>query len=109
MENLVYSLAIYFFHTGGDRSLHDPDPIKPFKTNRVPANANNCLGLASRIKKPATSAGDLVWRVSRRLCHASETRGATRRAYLCRWFNLHNHCTIVFLYMSILAIIGWAL
>ena len=57
MENLVYSLAIYFFHTGGDRSLHDPDPIKSFKINRVPAKANNCSGLASRIEKPGAMAG----------------------------------------------------
>ena len=45
---------------GGGRSLCDPDPIKPFKINRVPANANNCSCLVSRRKKPATSAGDLV-------------------------------------------------
>jgi len=57
VENLVYSLAIYFFHTGGGRSLCDPDPIKSFKINRVPANANNCSGLASRTEKPSAKAG----------------------------------------------------
>ena len=32
-------------------------PDKPFKINRVPANANNCSGLALRTKKPSAKAG----------------------------------------------------
>jgi len=42
---------------GGGRSLCDPDPIKSFKINRVPANTNNCSGLASRTEKPSAKAG----------------------------------------------------
>jgi len=100
---------------GGGRSLCDPDPDKSFKINRVPVKANNCSGLVSRIKKPATCAGNSVWRVSRRLCHASETRGATRCCNLWGW--LHHHpnrvmnsfnMSIAFLNSLIAAIIGWA-
>ena len=53
-------------------------PDKPFEINRVPVNANNCSGLASRMKKPATSAGVSVWRMLRRLCHARKPSCATR-------------------------------
>jgi len=70
-----------FLYRGG-RVAPRPDPIKSFKINRVPVNANNCSGLASRIKKPAASAGVSDWRVSRGLCHAVKAGGATRRVYL---------------------------
>ena len=33
--------------------LAQTHPIKPFKINRVPVNANNCSCLASRMKRPA--------------------------------------------------------
>jgi len=45
-----------FIYRGG-RVAARPDPIKPFKINRVPANANNCSGLALRTKKPSAKAG----------------------------------------------------
>ena len=70
------------FCARGGRILARPDPIKSFKINRVPWNAHNCSGLASRRKKPATSAGDLVWRGWRGLCQTSVSRGATRRGNL---------------------------
>jgi len=57
VENLVYSLAIYFFHTGGGSVFTWPRPDKSFKINRVPVKANNCSGLASRTKKPGAMAG----------------------------------------------------
>jgi len=79
---LSVSCACPTFLFGGGRVAAKPDPIKSFKINRVPVKANNCSGLVSRIKKPATCAGDLVWRVSRRLCDASKACGATRRVNL---------------------------
>ena len=94
---LSVSCACPTFIYRGGRVATRPDPIKSFKINRVPANANNCSGLVSRMKKPATCAGDLVWRVSRRLCHASETGGATRRVYLWGWVRNSFNMSIVFL------------
>jgi hypothetical protein len=60
------------------------------------------------MKRPAKLPVNSDWRLSRGLCDASETGGATRRGDLRHWLNLHNYCTIVFLYVSILAVIGWA-
>ena len=65
MGNRVRFSVRLLVRKGGGPSLYDPDPDKPFKINRVPANANNCSGLVSRIKKPANSAGVFVWHVSR--------------------------------------------
>jgi len=42
----------------------------------------SCSGLASRMKKPATSAGVFVLRISRGLCNARKPRCATRRGNL---------------------------
>jgi hypothetical protein len=54
---LSVSCAYPTFLCGGGRVAARPDPIKPFKINRVPANANNCSCLASRMKKPSAKAG----------------------------------------------------
>ena len=54
---LSVSCAYPMFLCRGDAVRADPDPDKPFKINRVPVNANNCSGLASRIKKPSAKAG----------------------------------------------------
>ena len=57
MGNRVRFSVRLLVRKGGGPSLCDPDPDKPFKINRVPANANNCSGLASRIEKPSAKAG----------------------------------------------------
>ena len=54
---LSVSCAYPTFLCRGGASCADPDPIKPFKISRVPVNANNCSGLASRMKKPSAKAG----------------------------------------------------
>ena len=54
---LSVSCAYPTFLCGGGRVAARPDPDKPFKINRVPANANNCSGLVSRIEKPSAKAG----------------------------------------------------
>ena len=77
MENLVYSLAIYFFHTGGDRSLHDPDPINRLKSIGYLQTLTIVRVWHRAQKSPAQRLGSSVWRVSRRLCDASKARGAT--------------------------------
>ena len=82
---LSVSCAYPTFLFGGGRVSARPDPIKSFKINRVPVKANNCSGLASRIKSPAQWPGVSDLRVSRRLCHASKARCATRRVYLWGW------------------------
>lgn len=82
---LSVSCAYPTFLCRGGASCADPDPIKPFKINRVPAKPYICSCLASRTKKPATSAGVSVWHVSRGLCDASKARCANRRGDLWRW------------------------
>ena len=57
MGNRVRFSVRLLVRKGGGRPLRYPDPDKPFKINRVPAKANNCSGLASRMKRPATCAG----------------------------------------------------
>jgi len=79
---LSVSCAYPTFLCRGGAACTRPDPIKPFKINRVPVKPNNCLGLASRMKKPATSAGVSDWRMSRGLCDARKSRCATRRGNL---------------------------
>ena len=79
---LSVSCAYPTFIYRGGRVAARPDPIKPFKINRVPANANNCSGLASRMKRPAKLPVNSDWRVSRGLCHAFKPRCATRRGNL---------------------------
>jgi len=79
---LSVSCAYPTFIYRGGRFAPRPDPIKSFKINRVPANTNNCSGLALRIEKPATSAGVSDWRVSRGLCDPIKARCATRRVDL---------------------------
>ena len=69
--------------------MHDPEPDKSFKINREPENANNCSGLASRMKKPATNAGVSDWRGWRCLCDARETGGAAWRVYLWGCLNYY--------------------
>ena len=54
---LSVSCAYPTFLCRGGASCADPDPDKPFKINRVPANANICSCLASRMKKPSAKAG----------------------------------------------------
>ena len=81
---LSVSCAYPTFLCGGGRVAPRPDPIKPFKINRVPAKPHICSCLASRIEKPATSAGVSDWRMSRGLCHARKACGATRRGNLWR-------------------------
>ena len=54
---LSVSCAYPTFLYGGGRVATRPDPIKPFKINRVPVKPNNCSGLASRTKKPSAKAG----------------------------------------------------
>mgnify|MGYP006889508269 CR=1 FL=1 len=85
---LSVSCAYPTFLCRGSASCAKPDPIKPFKINRVPANANICSCLASRMKKPATSAGVSDWRGWRCLCHAFKASCATRRGNLwaCIWW-----------------------
>ena len=85
---LSVSCAYPTFLCRGGAACARPDQIKPFIINRVPANANNCSCLVSRIEKPATSAGVSDWCGSRCLCHAVKTGGATRRGNLwaCIWW-----------------------
>jgi hypothetical protein len=54
---LSVSCAYPTFLCRGGAACTDPDPIKPFIINRVPANANICSCLASRMKKPSAKAG----------------------------------------------------
>ncbi len=54
---LSVSCAYPTFLCRGGAACARPDPIKPFKINRVPAKPNNCSGLASRTKKPSAEAG----------------------------------------------------
>jgi hypothetical protein len=62
---LSVSCAYPTFLCRGGAACADPDPDKPFKINRVPANANNCSCLASRTKRPAKLPVNSDWRVSR--------------------------------------------
>ena len=54
---LSVSCAYPTFLCRGGASCADPDPIKPFKINRVPVKSQTCSGLASRTKKPSAKAG----------------------------------------------------
>ncbi len=108
LGELSVSCAYPTFLCRGGAVRADPDPIKPFKINRVPEKPHICSGLASRMKRPAKLPVNSVWRMSRGLCNARKPSCATRCVYLRCWLDLHNYCTIVFLYVSILAIIGWA-
>jgi len=54
---LSVSCAYPTFLCRGGAVRADPDPIKLFKINRVPANAKICSCLASRTKKPSAKAG----------------------------------------------------
>jgi len=54
---LSVSCACPMFLCRGGATCADPDPIKLFKINRVPAKPNICSCLASRMKKPSAKAG----------------------------------------------------
>jgi len=54
---LSVSCAYPTFIYRGGRVAARPDPIKPFKINRVPAKPHICSRLASRIEKPSAKAG----------------------------------------------------
>ena len=54
---LSVSCAFPTFLCRGGASCARPDPIKPFKINRVPAKPHICSGLALRMKKPSAKAG----------------------------------------------------
>ena len=73
---LSVSCAYPTFLCRGAAACARPDPIKPFKINRVPVNANNCSSLASRIEKPSAKAGRFgLARVARFMsCHQSALR-----------------------------------
>ena len=58
-----------------------PVPM-PFPPRQGTCKPEHLFGFGIAHEKPATSAGVSVWRVSRCLCHASETGGATRCVYL---------------------------
>ena len=59
---LSVSCAYPTFLCRGGASCAKPDPIKPFKINRVPAKSHICSGLASRMKRPAQWPVNSVWR-----------------------------------------------
>lgn len=54
---LSVSCAYPTFLCRGGAACTDPDPIKPFKINRVPVKSRICSCLASRMKKTGKIAG----------------------------------------------------
>ena len=82
MGNLVYVCLFKREQKGGGWGSFLVPFRCHFRPDRVPAKPNNCLGLASRTKRPATSAGVSVWHVSRGLCDARKASCANRRGNL---------------------------
>ncbi len=57
LGELSVSCAYPTFLCRGGAACARPDPIKPFKINRVPASVKICSGLTLRTKKPSAEAG----------------------------------------------------